>query len=588
MRLVDAQSGDVVLDTGAMQAQSAPAAAPTSSFGFRLVPVDGGPEINLAPQPAAPSSGAPLTGVPVYGPGDVLMQPEAPVPQPETRGIIGRAVEGAKHGFGASNIGISAENRAKYPVASTVLQPFAAPADLVLRGLSAIIEGGTGALAGLAEAAGLSKANADRLERDLNVIAKVAATQMPTPRPGVAAPAPAVVGAAERATPVAERAPIRAAAEPRMMTPAELETAQLGAGPQPARGAPLRTAPEPPLTVTPAGISAAPAAHAAVPRVPSVEKPAAPVAARGEPRETVIERLRGQTEAAYKEVDESGVRIANQRVKALNDEVKAGLEKTGYDVDLHGPTNVVLARLEKLAEGGDLKFGDLVKVRRVANAAEKQVTKGDTTQLNVLHDIKSSIDDMVTGLTSKQVIAGDVNAAKQLLRANDLYSRTAKLERISDMFDRALNSGQPLERALIGEFRKVANNPKEMRTFRPDERELITKVVRGRGTGEAAARKAGRVAPSTGTTATMGHVALTALGSALGGPIGAALGPVTAVGSEVSRRVAARLLNRRISELETMIANKGSGLASDAVSRARQLLETLRVQATQTGEDKRR
>lgn len=147
---------------------------------------------------------------PVYGPGDVVMPRDEPrgnitirslsATDPD-RGVIERTVEGAKGGFGDRELGISAQTRADYPAVS-LLQPLvAAPVDAALRTVAAAVGAVSGGLAGLAEKAGLSPADADRLQRDLNVMAQAAAIEAPVAGPGVPRRVPRAQQRAAAATP---------------------------------------------------------------------------------------------------------------------------------------------------------------------------------------------------------------------------------------------------------------------------------------------------------------------------------------------------------------------------------------------------
>src|SRR5262245_32448185 len=115
---------------GLMSAAPTPAGQP-ASFDERYNAI-------YAPQPTAEPAPVPQA---LGRPPEVPRQPDTTVPteppQPLRTGIIERAVEGAKTGFGDAPIGISPETRAKYP-GIAALQPYAGAQDLVVRGLDAL------------------------------------------------------------------------------------------------------------------------------------------------------------------------------------------------------------------------------------------------------------------------------------------------------------------------------------------------------------------------------------------------------------------------------------------------------------------
>lgn len=85
-------------------------------------------------------------------------------------GVLSRGWEGVKQGFGSEPIGFSDENRRNYPRTYLTWQPFVAPIDTALRLPGAIVGGAAGLGAGIYQAHGGGKAEADRLERDLNIL----------------------------------------------------------------------------------------------------------------------------------------------------------------------------------------------------------------------------------------------------------------------------------------------------------------------------------------------------------------------------------------------------------------------------------
>lgn len=160
------------------------------------------------------------TGPEVPRPEGVTASPGPPVPLPETRGVVARTVEGFKQGFGERELGLPADVRAENPSIAP-FQPLIGGADAVMRSISGLMSATPGTVAGLAEQAGMSRANADRLERDLNILAKVAAVVPGAPGAGV--PRMPAVG-----PPALERGVVPATTA-RAMTAEEIAAAGAGA-----------------------------------------------------------------------------------------------------------------------------------------------------------------------------------------------------------------------------------------------------------------------------------------------------------------------------------------------------------------------
>lgn len=143
---------------------------------------------SLAPiEEAAPSfSLSPveeLVAPPLYAADGSVVTPQGPASGPlGERGLVERTVGGAKAAFGDRQFGFSPEARQQYSALDYV-QPVVAPLDAALRTIAGAIGGTTGAIAGLAEKAGLSRSDADKLQRDLNMMAQVAAVEAPVAGP---------------------------------------------------------------------------------------------------------------------------------------------------------------------------------------------------------------------------------------------------------------------------------------------------------------------------------------------------------------------------------------------------------------------
>jgi hypothetical protein len=121
---------------------------------------------------------------------------DAEAPPEDRRGILTRMYDGAEAGAGGGELGISRENLEKYPT-WRLLQIPAQMAETVPRTIGATIGGLAGLGGGLAEHFGMSKADADRLQRDFNVAGTIAALLWGAPRMRAGAPPPASRGGAD-------------------------------------------------------------------------------------------------------------------------------------------------------------------------------------------------------------------------------------------------------------------------------------------------------------------------------------------------------------------------------------------------------
>lgn len=116
-----------------------------------------------------PTNIDPLTGVPIESSSESGPAPLRAI----AHGAVDIAAAGAKgagYGFGDELIGFSQENREKYPLTYRMWQPFVAPIDLALRAPGAAVSALSAAGAEAYKQFGGSDADAQKLERDLNIL----------------------------------------------------------------------------------------------------------------------------------------------------------------------------------------------------------------------------------------------------------------------------------------------------------------------------------------------------------------------------------------------------------------------------------
>lgn len=306
-------------------------------------------------------------------------------------------------------------------------------------------------------------------------------------------------------------------------------------------------------------------------------------------RETVKEGLKAAERAAFKEADESGAVISNARMTALKDDIDSSLAKgkVTYDPDLHPSARVPLKRLEKDIAAGDVSYNQVDRLRKLVTAAQQDLPVDKKAEMAVLGTIKSKIDEMLSGLSSGDVVAGDAAAVQSVIRANKLHSQSEKLNTITKMLDRAeTTAGQTsrpstFENALINEFKGLAKSEGALSGFSPDEQKLIKIVARG-DKGEKVARRIASFAPNNVSNIFFSGGIGAQLGALAGGFPGAVVGGATTLTAGlIGKRVARAILDRNIAELEATISagGKSSRMASDAVSKARSVQKRLGLES---------
>lgn len=286
----------------------------------------------------------------------------------------------------------------------------------------------------------------------------------------------------------------------------------------------------------------------------------------------------------YKQAEEAGVVLRPQTTRALADDIFTTASKEGLDPTLHPRTTAAIKRINEVADE-PLAFQSLETLRKVANAAGKGLDKDEGRLAGI---VKDKIDDFMRGLSDKDVytgIEGDAAKASEFIfKARDLWSRVAKLETVEGLVDRAATSApnfsaSGMENALRTEFRALAKNQRQMRTFTKDEQAAIKRVARGTFGGNIA-RNLGRFAP----TGPVSSASTAVLGTTLGGPVATGAAFAVAFGA---RKLATILTQRNIKALETIIRGGAeTESATEALTLARGTLKKLSQAAPTAGRAK--
>lgn len=306
----------------------------------------------------------------------------------------------------------------------------------------------------------------------------------------------------------------------------------------------------------------------AAPVAGEAPKPA-PVAAEA-PKTTA--ELKADAKSFYKQAEDAGVVVKPEAIRPAVNEIADKVFKEGIDPTLHPRATAALKRIDEVADQ-PLTFQTIETLRRVANAAGKGLDKDEGRIAGI---IKDGIDDFISGLSPKDLVQGDGKVAAEMLpKARDLWSKVAKLETVENLVDRAKLSapnfsGSGMENALRTEFRALAKNAREIKTFTPQEQKAIRKIAMGT-TASNAARQMGKFAP-TGVVST---VLSGGAGLASGIPGGAIALPAAGY---IARQLATAMTERYIKQLEATIRAGGdSVIASEALKKSKASLELLKA-----------
>jgi len=231
--------------------------------------------------------------------------------------------------------------------------------------------------------------------------------------------------------------------------------------------------------------------------------------------------LKGAANPLYKEIDKLKVKVKQEPLGRLYDDIAEEANKQGIDPIVTPKANAVLNRIGALTEK-PLSISEIDTMRKVANAAKISI---EPSESNLGTMMVGKIDDFVDDLSASALTQQDENVGSLLKEARGLWSRAKKTELINDAIEKAKNQQSGFENGLRTQFRAMLNNKKIMKGFTEDEKKAIQKVVRG-GKAENISKALGKFgfADGGGTSMLMATAGIYG-GASLGGPAGGAIVP---------------------------------------------------------------
>lgn len=274
------------------------------------------------------------------------------------------------------------------------------------------------------------------------------------------------------------------------------------------------------------------------------------------PQTLTADQLKQAGQTAYKQAKDAGVVFKPEAVDNLRQTIQNDMAEFGFHPTNQPGAAVAYGELERLAQGGNVGLDGLESLRRIASGGYNPMNKSNNELLN---RITQRIDDFAANAQPSELVMGDAKAATDALNeGRDYWSRFRKLEKVQELMDRAevragsTGSGGNIENATRQELRKILDNKKLMRGFKPDEISAIRDAVLGTS-AQNALRLVGKLSPG-------GNGLMTALG--LGGAAtmpGVAL-PAMAIGA--GAKVASEAMTRSNAEAVKKLIAAGGNKAS--------------------------
>lgn len=264
------------------------------------------------------------------------------------------------------------------------------------------------------------------------------------------------------------------------------------------------------------------------------------------------DELRAAKDAAYKQVDDMGVKYTPEALASLRQGIKDDLSAAQLD-DILNPKATRASQILDQRLQQPQTLSELDRARQFVRNNVVDVP-GQKIEGRFADRMITNIDEFVGSATPSQAASGDPSSANVAINnARKLNTQVRKYDQISDALGVATHkagstySGGNIDNASRQAIRAILDNPKKVRGFTMAEREMMEKIVMGTP-WQNRARQVGKLSPSGN-----GLQQSLALGATAYNPLMAAA-PATGM---VAKHFADRETSKNVQGLLEMIANSG-------------------------------
>lgn len=279
------------------------------------------------------------------------------------------------------------------------------------------------------------------------------------------------------------------------------------------------------------------------------------------------EALRAEGQAAYKAIDDAGVQIRPDRVRAAMGSIAEGLRSqgagyTGAEKVMPASRSIMEATSDVGAQANSVPFKELDIFRRYMGTAARAnpANQGDTRAAT---EAMGTLDDFIRNLSPDDVDAGDVATLQEMLpKARDLWTRMSRSQTIDDAMEASEDYLSGSASGIRNQFARILRSPALSRGFSDAEKTAMRKVINGSIPQQALNLLGGG----------MGQLATLGAGFGIGGLPGAAVGMAAGAGFRKGSEAVAR---RNAEVVRALIANGGLETLPVASPGARKVAEAL-------------
>lgn len=277
-----------------------------------------------------------------------------------------------------------------------------------------------------------------------------------------------------------------------------------------------------------------------------------------------LDTLETAKNAAYKAVDDSGVKFTPKAFDTLTQDMAKSMDEQGFNAGLHPKAAAMVEKIgqaQKQTGGHSPTLTQLDQLRQqIGRDVAASSDAGDRRMGQIMRE---SIDNFVNSATAEHLAEGAPEGAAQLItKARDLNTRVAKLRSLDNLDEAAADraaatgSGGNGENTLRQNVIRFQNKTKNLTS---DEEAAAQTAIRGTGVGNMF-RLAGKLSPEGNGLMLGGHIGAAALthGSTV---------PVALAGA-ASKIISKAMTQRNVNALRDLIANGGSKAQIAAAQKA--------------------
>ena len=207
------------------------------------------------------------------------------------------------------------------------------------------------------------------------------------------------------------------------------------------------------------------------------------IVAGRQPAPPTMQEVQRRAQRSYQTVADQGIKLNTTAANDLVGKIRTRLDAVDYLPENAAEVANVLKKYDSIVQRGDVAFGDVEQMRRLANNLLSNQSK-DIRRLG--KEMIGGIDDYIANLSPKDVTAGADGidkAVKAIASARKDWRDLSRATTLQDVLDVAeARAARPTasESELIRTgFINLAANKEKMRLFNENERNAIRAVANG-------------------------------------------------------------------------------------------------------------